>query len=313
MNVAVVLALAAGLGAPVATLPGSRPVECNLATGSGGANLWERVKVPNLARYCDLLASASAKLTSGSKMLAEVVRLAEEADRLVPGRAAPLVIKGRALGDLGRDAEALGVLRAALARDDRVLDDPAALLAWARALAAVGDLQGASQAFRTLLPRVDVLPLPDRGAAYVAAGVLLLAMGPDSVADAVAVLRQARRDSPDILRSASSFLLALALDRGGAGAEAAAVVAEEGAQGAADVLSDARVLRVLGKRTEPEGKAALALALEVGKQAAAAHVVWQAYLDSGAAGGVWAEHARGHLGGAGRRGHDAHVEATGGR
>ncbi|MCW5838043.1 MAG: hypothetical protein KIS78_36975, partial [Labilithrix sp.] len=87
----------------------ARPAECGVADGFRAANAWERAKEPNLRRYCDLLASGTAKLVgSGSNVLVnEVPQIADEADKLLPGRAAPAVLKGRALLRLGKAPEAL--------------------------------------------------------------------------------------------------------------------------------------------------------------------------------------------------------------
>ncbi len=292
---AVALALLASLDAAPHHAPYARPAECNLLAGERGANVWERAEDPQLRRYCALVASASAKLTPGSRMVADVVRLAEEADALVPGRAAPMVLRGRALCQLARYSEALASLRSARDRDDRALDDPATLFAWARALAFTGDAAGARDAYRDLLPRADALPPADRGVAYLGGGVLAMLAGPGALGNAVAILRQARHDSQDVLRSAATFLLALALDRSGDADEAAAVIAEEGAHEAAGVMADSRVLLAMGRGGEAEARAAVALALEVAGERGAARAAWQASLTAGAAGGVWEAHARSHL------------------
>src|SRR5205085_391712 len=118
----------------------ARPAECGLADGFRAANPWERAKEPNLRRYCDLLASGTAKLVgSGSAVLVkEVPQIADDADKLLPNRASPSVLKGRAYLRMGKPAEALAALEEAKRRDDRALDDPVALLAWARANARTG-------------------------------------------------------------------------------------------------------------------------------------------------------------------------------
>src|SRR5580692_175687 len=81
---------------------GGRPRECNALPGERGANVWERAKIPELQHYCDLLASGAAKLSPGSQMAKEVVKLAEQAEQLVPGRAAPELLLGRALAQLAQ-------------------------------------------------------------------------------------------------------------------------------------------------------------------------------------------------------------------
>jgi tetratricopeptide (TPR) repeat protein len=127
---------------------GARPPECNALPGERGANVWERAKIPELQHYCDLLASGSAKLAPGSPMAREVVKLAAEAEQLVPGRAAAKLLEGRALAQLGEYPQALAAFRHAKERDEHALDDPTALLALARALSSTGDDPAAREAFR---------------------------------------------------------------------------------------------------------------------------------------------------------------------
>jgi tetratricopeptide (TPR) repeat protein len=295
MELLVALALMADVGVAHHG-PRVRPVECNVLPGERGANVWERAKVPELRRYCDLLASASAKLAPGSQMVAEVVALADQADGLVPGRPAPMVLKGRALCQLARHADALVALRAARSRDDHALDDPAVLLAWARSLAFTGETDEAHAAYRTLLPRAEALPLADRGVAYLGAGMLAMSLGPAGVDESVAILRQARHDSQDLLRAAATFALALALDRAGDAGEATAVLAEEGPDEAASVMAEGRVLEAMGKAGHEEAQAILALALDAAGKHEAARAAWRAYLTDGAEGGTWSAHAHAHLG-----------------
>ena len=286
------LALLANLDAGSRVASRTRPVECNALAGERGANVWERAKIPELHRYCELVASASAKLAPGSHLVAEVVRLADQADALVAGRAAPLLLKGRALCQLGRFPEARAALASASGRDDHALDDPAALLAWARALEATGDALGAQLAYRTLLPRAEVLPLSDRGVAYLGAGMLAMSLGPSAVGEAVAVLRQARHASQDLLRVASTFALALALDRSGDADEAAAVLADEGARDAARALADPRVVAALGVSGRKDVHAMVALAMTDSGRRDAARAEWRAYRAENGDAGPWSLHVR---------------------
>lgn len=273
-----------------------RPRECLALEGGHGANVWERAKVPALQRYCDVLASASTKLVPGSRRIADVMPLADEADTLVPGHAAPLLLKGRALVELARYPEALVVLRAARDRDPHALDDPGPLLAWARALAFTGDDQGARAAYQALLPRAEALPLSNRGVAYLGAGMLSLHLGPAAVEGAVAILRQARRDSQDVLQSAAAYALALALDRAGNAAEATAVLTDEGT-GGLGLLHEPRVRAALGPEGTAEEAAMRALALDVTGKRLEARALWGEYLAAVGEHGVWAAHAKAALGG----------------
>jgi tetratricopeptide (TPR) repeat protein len=283
------LALLANLESAPRLGPRARPSECNFLPGERGANVWERAKVPELRRYCDLVASGFAKLAPGSRMVAEVVQIADHADALVPGRAAPMLLKGRALCRLGRFPEARVALAAAHDRDDRALDDPAALLAWARSLEATGDALLAAGAYRTLLPRAEALSLADRGVAYLGAGMLAMSRGEGGLGEAIAILRQARHESQDLLHAAASFELALALDRAGDSGEAVAVLAEEGPGDGARVLADPRVVDALGVAGRKEVHATLALVEGALGRQEKARAEWEAYVTGG---GTWAAHAR---------------------
>lgn len=266
-----------------------------MVEGFRTSNAWERAKEPNLRRYCDLLASGTAKLVgSGSTILVkEVPQIADEADKLLPGRASPSILKGRAFLRLGRSEEALGALQEAKRRDDRALDDPVALLAWARANARTGRLVEAAQAYRAALPRTSALTAQERSAASFEAGMTVMAQGPSGIDDAVAMFRQARRDAQDALQVASVTALALALDRAGQRNEAKAILAERVRSDVRALLSDPRVADALadaGARHEGDALAAIALEAEGG----AAKESWRAYLDGAGGKGPWAAHAREH-------------------
>jgi tetratricopeptide (TPR) repeat protein len=270
----------------------ARPVECGVTEGSRNANVWERAKEPELRRYCDLLARGTAHLVSSPALVKEVVGIADDADKILPGRAAPLVLKGRALLRLAKPADALAALDGARKRDDRALDDPVALLAWARANARTGHVDEAAQAFRAALPRTSALTAPERGAASFEAGMIVLGQGPKSADDAVAMLRQARRDAQDAMQLASVIALALALDRTGQRDEAKAVVAERVRGDVRPVLGDAKVTEALADAgVAYESDALVATALE-NFDPAAARDAWHKYLDGAGGKGPWADHAR---------------------
>jgi tetratricopeptide (TPR) repeat protein len=280
-----------------------RPPECGLLPGERGANVWERAKVPELRPYCDLLASASAKLTPGSRMVREVVGLADQAESLVPGRAAAPILRGRALAALGRYPEAVSSLKTAVSRDARALDEPSVLLAWASSLAATGDTDGARAAYGALLPRAESLPLADRGVAYLGAGMLSMSLGPKSVNQTIAILRQARQDSQGMLRSASTFALALALDRAGDAGEATAVLTEEGPSEVVTVMAEPRVVLAMGTAGKADVPAIEALAFEATGKTALARTYWATYVAAAGAGGAWDAATKRHVGAAGKAGH----------
>jgi tetratricopeptide (TPR) repeat protein len=270
----------------------ARPTECGSLEDGRATNVWERAKSPELIRYCDLLASGAAKLASAS-MTDDVLSIAADADRAMPGRAAPSVLRGRALARLGRFQEALTSLDAAKSKDDRALDEPIALLAWARSLAETGRAADALAAYRALLPRASSLPSWERGRAYVEAGLVAMAAGPSQIEEAIAILRQGARQSRDQVQGLAVASLALALDRSGEKAEARATVADRGAAALRSALTDARS-QALGSAVSREIEAMLGLALE-GVDRGLARDAWQKYLDGQGGKGPWADHARQHL------------------
>jgi tetratricopeptide (TPR) repeat protein len=268
--------------------------------GFRAANAWERAKEPNLRRYCDLLASGTAKLVGpGSSILVkEVPQIADEADKLLPGRASPSVLKGRAFLRLGKPEDALGSLNEAKRRDDRALDDPVALLAWARANARTGHLAEAAQAYRAALPRTSALSAQERSAASFEAGMTVMAQGPAGIDDAVAMFRQARRDAQDAMQVASVAALALALDRSGQREEAKAVLAERVRADVKPLLADPRVTEALADAgVVHESEALVAIVLE-GIDGAPAKDAWRKYLEGAGGKGPWTDHAREHAGAA---------------
>src|SRR5579872_996801 len=93
------------LAAQLSVLTVSRPAECGLDSTTRSTNIWERAKHPELQRYCDKLATGTSKLASPSSA-AEALQEADDAEQAIPGHAAPLTLKGRALTKLGRFTEA---------------------------------------------------------------------------------------------------------------------------------------------------------------------------------------------------------------
>lgn len=261
--------------------------------GTHAGNVWERAKAPALRRYCDLVASATSKLAGSAGMSTEVLTIADEADRAVPGHAAPSVLRGRAQARLGHYPEAYAALRDAKARDERALDDPASLLAWARVALRTGHPDEARDAYRALLPRASALAIAERGPAYVEAGLLAMSRGAPGLEEAVAILRQARRDAQDVEQTIAVLALGLALDRSGERDEARAVIGERVHGDPRGVLSDARARKTVDAGTNGvDVEAIAAMALE-SFDPALARDAWHRYVDA-AAGGPWVEHARQH-------------------
>jgi tetratricopeptide (TPR) repeat protein len=272
---------------------GAPPSECLALSARAGSNLWERAKAPELGRYCELLASGTAKLANPGHIATDVVEIAEEADALVPGRARPLVLLGRALARLGRYREAAEALAGAKQRDSLALEDAPTLLCWARVLAYTRRVNEALEAYRTLLPRASTLSIADRGVAYVGAGVLVMSVGPPGIEEAVAILREARKNSQDAVLRVAGLALALALDRAGERSQASFLLAERPFENAAAFLGDPAAIESLGPQGLVERPAMIALALER-VDPKTAHAAWASYLDGPGGAGAWAGHARLH-------------------
>ena len=268
-----------------------RPPECG-DPGGRATNVWERAKRPELRRYCDLVASAASKLAGTSAMAQAALEAAEQADRVLPGHAAPLVLEGRALAALGKLDAAYEALRDGRARDPGALDDPWALRAWARVLALTGHADQAAKAYRALLPRASVLSEAERAAASVEAGLVAMGRGAAGLDEAVAALREGVREAQDETQAVGVLALALALDRRGDVDEARATLAERLQGNPPDTLAAPRAKDVLAV-APGETEALAAIGLEP-TDPAGARDAWRKYLDA-APQGPWAAHARAHL------------------
>jgi len=296
----VVVVLLAQIGPTAGAWSSARPPECVAIDGGRGANIWERAKAPELHRYCDLLANGAAKLAGSAGQRQDVVEIAQRADKLVPGHAAPSVLMGRALMRMGRFEEALTALNEAKKREERALDDPYALHALARALLRTGHPVEASQAYRSLLPRTSSLTLADRSAATIEAGLLAMDKGAAGLDEAVPIFRQAARDSQDVAQIVGLLCLALALDRAGDEGEARALLAERARGDMRTVLSGPQAKDLFAPDFLPETHALAALALE-STDMNAARESWRRYLAARPT-GPWAAHARAHESGGAKRG-----------
>jgi tetratricopeptide (TPR) repeat protein len=299
MGPAVTMMLAMLAQVSAGSFASGRPPECG-EPGGRSTNVWERAKSPELRRYCDLVASASSKLAGMTAMAQEALDAAREADRIVPGRAAPRVLEGRALVALEKFPEALSALEEGRSRDAGALEDPLALLAWARALARTGHGEKAADAYRSLLPRATALPSADRAAAEIEAGLVSMAIGPARLDEAAAALRGALREAQNEAHAVAVLALALALDRRGDALEGRALLGERARGDPRDAVGSARAMALLAV-APAEGHALMALALE-SAESAGARSEWQAVV-AAAPNGPWAAHARGHLSalGAGKR------------
>ncbi len=276
-----------------------RPPECGAESGGAAtANVWERAKSPDLRRYCDLLASAASKLSGTAGMAQAALAAARQANEVSPGHAAPRVLEGRALAALGKLDDALAALRDGRALDPGALDDPLALLAWARVLARTGHPIEAADAYRALLPRTASLSNAERASAACEAGLAAMASGPAGLDDAIAALREALHVAQDEALSVAVLALALALDRRGAGSEARVLLADRSRGDPRTALEASRAKELIAV-APAEAPAIVALALEP-IDVAGARDAWEQYLaslkDAQSRGRKeWEPHARAHL------------------
>jgi tetratricopeptide (TPR) repeat protein len=288
MMLVVALALQAQAASAWST---GRPPECR-AEGDRAKNPWERAKSPELRRYCDLVASASSKLAGTRAMAEAALASAREAEQVLPGHAAPLVLQGRALAALGKLDLASKAIAEGKARDPAVLDDPLALLAWARVLARTGRSVEAAGAYRALLPRASALSAAERAGACIEAGIVAMAGGTAGLDEAVAALRDGLREAQEEAQAVAVVALSLALDRRGDVDEARALLAERSRGDPRTAIGSARGKELLAA-APVEAQAVAALALEP-TDAAGARDAWEKYL-ADAPNGPWAAHARAHM------------------
>lgn len=270
--------------------PGARPRECGALDGGKAANIWERAKAPELRAYCDLLASGASKLAGVQGSPRDVLAIADEADKKLPGKLAPSVLRGRAFERLRKFDDAFTALAGVRAKDSTALEDAPALLAYARSSVRTSHPKEAEEAYRSLLPRAVALPGQDRGAAYVEAALVLMAKGTSGIDESIAVFRQARKDAQDSAQTVAWLGLALALDRAGNREEARAVLAERGKVEVRASLQDAKSRDVIAPAFASEMDAMTALALEA-SDLNGAREAWKRYID-GAAQSPWNEHAK---------------------
>ena len=284
-----------------------RPRECasNARRGlSRGPSVWEVARVPNLQRYCDLVARAHAQLATTPDAAKESAELAEET---LPGRASPAVILARASLALGSVDDAAKSFAAARAIDPRSLEDPSTMHDFARVLVKTGKIGDAITVYRALVPRIDLLATADKRVSVLleAAHVSMAAEGRERsgaadrpsadkpaerrLDEAAAYLREARQRPATQFTGDVLLSLVLALDRAGDRELAEAALAD------AHRLTAKTRAGVLDYLAAPEDKLALdALSLE-GSDRGAAIKSWETFLAGPGGKGPWAAAARARL------------------
>jgi hypothetical protein len=250
-----------------------------------GTNVWDAARDPNLDRYCELMARGFGQLPFSPDAARETADLAE---RVLPGHAGPSVLRGRALASLKAYDKAALEFDRARAVDSKSLEDPVTMREWARALARTDRGAEALTVYRTLGPRLSLLPSPeDRARTFLEAAELAFSLGASALDDAIAFLGEAKQLAVRDLEWRVGSELALAFDRRGTKDESSSLVSD--------------LARRWHKGTKPtpgadtpEEQAATALVLEAvdPKQAIQA---WGRYLAAVGDRAPWAEHARQRL------------------
>ena len=268
-----------------------------MSTVRGGLSrrptIWQLARTPELGRYCDLVARAKSQLAADPKAAAES---AKAADTVLPGRAAPLVLRARASFAQGKIDDAAKDFEAARAIDARSVEDPPTMHDLAEVLRKTGKLDEALAVYRALVPRIDLLAPADRRvlvlleSAHVSMAVAAKTPpatpgSTPSLDEAIAYLREARQRPPTTLTNDVLISLALTLDRTGDRVQADAVLAEAHP-------STTETRRVPEYLVANEDKNCLD-ALLAGP--ADAVKLWEAYLASPSGKGPWAAAARARL------------------
>ena len=247
-----------------------------------GPNVWEAAREPNLERYCDLLARGFGQLLLTPEMALETADLA---DRAVPGHAAPSVLRGRAYAMLKLWPKAVAELERARGIDSRSLEDPLTLREWARALTATDRPREALAAYRTLGPRVSILPSPEaRARTFLEAAELAFSLGPPTLDDAIAFLGEAKQLGVREFEWRVSSELALAFDRRGDKDEAAGLLSEL-------VRRFRKEAKAQATNENREAQAAAAQVLEAIDTRLAIEA-WERYIGAVGVRGPWVEHAQ---------------------
>lgn len=264
----------------------------HVGSSKWGPSVWDAAREPNLERYCDLLARGFGQL---QLMPERSLEAADLADRAAPGHAAPAVLRGRSYAAQKLWSKAVEAFEKAKSLESRSLEDPFTLREWARALAATGRTEDALVAYRTLGPRIAILPTPeDRVRTFIEAAELAFAVGPAGLDDAVAFLGEAKQLGVRDLEWRVGSELALAFDRRGAKEEAAGLVSELSRRFRKEAKADA-------SSENREAQAAAALVLEAFDSRLAAET-WERYAASLRGRGPWVEHAERRIESLKRRG-----------
>ena len=194
-----------------------RPRECapksRSASNDWHVNLWDGAKQPQLRRYCDLLGRARVRLSTAPGLAREAASLA---DQVLPGHAAPWVLRARANVLLGDFAQAVQDFEHARSIDARSVEEPLSIYDLAGALRRSGNRTAALAAYRILLTRLSLLPSPEmRLRALLESASLAMSTGEQGLPEAVAILSEAAQQPLSRYSDDVHSMLLLAVDRAG--------------------------------------------------------------------------------------------------
>ncbi|RLB50730.1 MAG: hypothetical protein DRJ42_18215 [Deltaproteobacteria bacterium] len=198
---------------------------------AGASDFWDEVKNPGLRRYHRRLAEGRGAAAAGR--YEDALTEADAAIARIPNRPEAFVLRGRALGALGRLEDAAEAYGRAFELGPEALSSPTEGRGAAEFLARGGRYELAARILPNVLGRMP--PSSTRVELYALYGDVLMSLGPDHLREAVGAYREAvRRGGPHDPRSALG--LALALRRVGELEEARALSRGVSARGRLDTV-----------------------------------------------------------------------------
>jgi tetratricopeptide (TPR) repeat protein len=269
-----------------------RPKECKGSADARGISrrltIWDRAREPDLHRYCDLIGRAYVKLDAKPAAAREAALLA---DQVLPGKAAPWVIIGRADVHLRDFTRAVEDFQKAKAIDPRSAEDPTALHDLAVALRMTGKPKIALETYRVLVPRLGLIPSTDaRVLILLEAASLAMSTGKEGIDESISFLSEARSLPLSQHDALVLALFGLALDRSGLTQESSAIADEMDRSGASSRIASSAPSSFSFLAASSDGLALIAFALERSDPPRAAEM-WERYANTQPA-PTYAEHAK---------------------
>ncbi len=161
------------------------------ASGALASDFWDEVKSPGLRSYRRHLAEGRAAAAAGR--FEDALSESAVAIEIIEERPDAWILRGRALGELGRLDAATEAFARALAIDDDALSTPEEGRHAAQLLAAGGRYDLAARVLPRLLGHMQASSA--RTELYALYGDVLSALGPERLGDAIAAYREAVRQT----------------------------------------------------------------------------------------------------------------------